>query len=81
VVLYQWRGPLTLIGNSIESAPQNAAPSFNLTSSGPSYGIAIGNSISWVPASAGGQPFIGSGTWQKTGNLLTDNAGNVFPIQ
>jgi hypothetical protein len=80
VVLYQWNGPLFVEGSNIEGAPQNATPSISLTFPG-ATGVAIGNSISWVPASSGGQPFIGSGTWQKTGNLLTDNAGNVFPIQ
>ena len=80
VILYQWRGPLTLIGNNFGGAPMGATPSVNLTSSGPSFGAAIGNSISWNPVSSNSQPFIGTGTWDKHSNVITDNAGNTFPV-
>jgi hypothetical protein len=85
VVFYQQRGPLNIIGNTIES-PVNVvgrAPQFTISQGGVARGNAEGNSINWTAATAASQPFISSGSnafWETRGNLITDLSSNQFAI-
>lgn len=80
IILFQYKGPLNLIGNFFEGAKPGSSPKIALTTTAPVLGNAIGNSIAWDVATAQSNPFVG-GTWSKMGNLIRDNANNSFPIQ
>ncbi len=81
VILFQYKGPLNLIGNFFEGAPVGFSPKFNINTSSPARGVAIGNSISWDVATVDSNPFIGTADyWEVLGNIIIDNSNNAFPI-